>query len=454
MDTAVFVSPTIQKILRWVEWFLIVHCLLDSLTSVGFEHSWISYLQLGFFITTTTALSLFLPVSRSLSQRRAYIAAEMLPLILTVTLPINDFLFFELFILKACFLLPRRDVVITVATTVSLFLAQIIWRLPALIERSRINSASYFNQPNQIIFDIVVEYIVGCTFVILMGIVFAAEQRSRHRAEMLTQEVETLATNLERTRIARDIHDSLGHSLTTLDVQLALAERYSQAAFCELALTATESDETSQQTAKQQTAKQQTTREKNQKENQIKLQKSLKAAQQLATQCLTEARQSLHTMREPSFSLTDALNTLADQMRQFFAINLHVEMSQPIPQQLSYQLYLMTKEGLSNAQKHAHCSRVNLAVISENQPDNPENQTITITITDNGCGFDHTNVSSGYGLRGMHERSQLLGGQFTIHSRRTSANSSLASASHPLTSASPRGTTLRITIPLNDSTYD
>ena len=247
-----------------------------------------------------------------------------------------------------------------------------------------------------IIFELVFELIVGCTFVVLCGVVFAAEQRSRHKAELLTQEVEVLATNLERTRIARDIHDSLGHSLTTLDVQLALAERYSQS---------TSWDE----------------------ENQAKLRQSIKTAQQLTTQCLTEARQSLHTMRESSFSLRDALQTLADQMRQFFVINLRVELPSNLPQQLSYQIYLMVKEGLSNVQKHAQAERVNLSVVADKQ-------TITVTLTDDGCGFDIMAVTSGYGLQGMRERSQLLGGQLSINSTPT------------------QGTTLKITVPINSST--
>lgn len=397
MDTAVFVSPRIRKVLRWVEWFVIIHCWVATVTFVAFEHSLAAYSQLGLFVSAVTALSFFFPVNRPLWQRRGYIALEMLPLVLIATLPINDFLFFELFVLKACFLLPRRDVIIGTVASASLLLGQIIWQLPELIERSKIHSAAYLDQPGQvIIFELVFELIVGCTFVVLCGVVFAAEQRSRHKAELLTQEVEVLATNLERTRIARDIHDSLGHSLTTLDVQLALAERYSQS---------TSWDE----------------------ENQAKLRQSIKTAQQLTTQCLTEARQSLHTMRESSFSLRDALQTLADQMRQFFVINLRVELPSNLPQQLSYQIYLMVKEGLSNVQKHAQAERVNLSVVADKQ-------TITVTLTDDGCGFDIMAVTSGYGLQGMRERSQLLGGQLSINSTPT------------------QGTTLKITVPINSST--
>lgn len=394
MDSAVFVSERSRKILRWIEWFLLANCLLSTPTSIAFEPSFFAYLRLGLFVGTIGALSFIFPAERPLWQRRLYIALEMAIVVPMVTLPINDFLFFELFVLKACLLLSRRDVIIGTTIAASLFLGQFIHQLPNLIERSRITSVEYFDQPRQIILDTFLEYVVTYTFVIFFGVMFAAEQRSRHRAEVLAKEVEALATKLERARIARDIHDSLGHSLTTLDVQLALAQRYSQSTH-----------------------------------DQVKLQTSLSSAQQLATQCLAEARQSLHTMREPSFNLKDALHTLADQVRGSFVLNLKVVVPPQLPQQLSYQIYLMVKEGLSNVQKHAAATRVNLSVVAGNAQ-------IAVTLIDDGCGFDVGAVSSGYGLQGMKERSQLLGGQLTLESHLQ------------------QGTHLQITVPLRTAIED
>jgi len=403
MNTAVFVSPKIRKVVQRIEWLLLAHSLFATVSSVAFENTLTAWIQLTLFLAAFGVLSFFLPVQRPLWQRRCYIAAELLILILPGTLPINNFLFFELITLKACFLLPRRDVIVAMFVTVSILVAQITLELPLLIEKSRINSAEYFSRPRQIIVDIVIEHLIGSTFVVLFGIIFAAEQRSRHRAEVLSKEVEALATKLERTRIARDIHDSLGHSLTTLDVQLALAQRYNQL----------ERSSTAQPSAHQE-----------------KLQQSLDTAQQLTTQCLTEARQSLSTMRESSFSLEEALSTLAEQMRQSFSVNLQVAVRWPghssgvsLPQQLSYQLYLIAKEGFVNIQKHAKASRASLSVVSTDD-------LLTMTLTDDGCGFDPDKPVSGYGLQGIRERSHLLGGQLTI------------------STLPQQGTTLQITIPL------
>ncbi|MEL6603212.1 MAG: sensor histidine kinase [Cyanobacteria bacterium J06614_10] len=431
MDTAISVSHGIRKILHWIEWFLLAHCIVRTLTSVAFEPGVVTYLQLGLFVISIAGLSFFFPANRPLWQRRGYIGIEMVVLLLTLTSPINTFLFFELFVLKACFLLSRRDVIVGTAIMASLSLTQIMWQLPQLIEKSRVNSAAYLDQPGQIAFDIFVEYLVGCTFVVLFGVVFASEQRSRLRAERLAGEVEALATKLERTRIARDIHDSLGHSLTTLDVQIALAQRYSQL----------ESQPPTQHQPLLQICSPtiehlpKTDRiEPGQPEtgqpyigpvnnNRVKLQQSLNAAQQLVTQCLAEARQSLHTMRESSFCLDDALQTLVEQMRQSFRVKLKVQLPD-LPQQLNYQLYLIAKEGLRNVQKHAQATQVILTLTAVGQQ-------VILTLVDDGCGFELADVNSGYGLQGMQERSQLLGGQLTVNSQPHA------------------GTRLRVTVPVD-----
>lgn len=225
----------------------------------------------------------------------------------------------------------------------------------------------------------------------LLGFVFVAEQRSRYRAEKLAVEVEELATKLERSRIARDIHDSLGHTLTTLDVQLALVDRYAQ----------------------------------DMPENQVspKLQKAIARSQQLATQCLSEARESLRTIRESNFDLASALTEFGKDMQKTFALEVCVQLPS-LPQQLSYQLYLIAKEGLINVQKHANATSVTLLLEAK------KNEVI-LTLTDNGCGFEQAKVKNGYGLQGIRERSQLLGGRLTVHS------------------SPSQGTRLQVVVPLN-----
>ncbi|MEL7523207.1 MAG: sensor histidine kinase, partial [Cyanobacteria bacterium J06553_1] len=193
------------------------------------------------------------------------------------------------------------------------------------------------------------------------------------------------------------IHDSLGHSLTTLYVQLALADRYHHEGI----------DEVSRH----------------------KLQQAIATSQQLAAQCLTEARQSLRTIHEANFDLEAALLTLSEQMHSSLAVNLNVKLNvkaSPLPQQLSYQLYLICKEGLANVQKHANATKAMLSVVHTKDK-------IVLTIEDNGSGFEVGKVTTGYGLQGMKERSQLLGGQLTVDS------------------APGQGTQLQLTVPLQQT---
>ena len=316
-------------------------------------------------------LSLELPTERSLPYRRLYILAEIAILLLFDVARLNHSDLSSLLIIKACLLLPRSEAIASTALLCVLSLTYFWQVLPELIAEAENNTPPL--NPQRILSEASISVVGTSVFVVLMGFVFAAEQRTRRRAEQLAEEVEMLATKLERSRIARDIHDSLGHSLTTLDVQLALAERYSR----------TEGRE-------------------------LKLQQSLGKAKQLTAQCLAEARQSLQTMRDPNFDLAAALRTLSEQMRQSFLIDLQVKLP-PISQQLSYQLFLMAKEGLVNVQKHANATRVNLSVLAIAD-------TIILTLTDDGCGFDVNQSDAGYGLQGIRERSQLLGGQMMLQS--------------------------------------
>ena len=118
-------------------------------------------------------------------------------------------------------------------------------------------------------------YIASSLLVILLCLTVLAERKSRQQAAALSAEVETLAADLERTRIARDIHDSLGHTLTTLDVQLEVAQTlYSQ--------------------------------------DPERAFQAINQAKSLSGQSLEEVRRALSTMRNGVFNLSTALKSLVN----------------------------------------------------------------------------------------------------------------------------------------------
>ncbi|MEM8505773.1 MAG: sensor histidine kinase [Cyanobacteria bacterium P01_D01_bin.1] len=374
MHTAVPVSTKVRHIIRWVEWLLVLHCIFDNLTSPDFTFLPYSYWCLALFAPMIAVPSFMLPTARTLNQRRLYIALNMAVLVLARFARIGTSGLTSLVIIKACLLLPRLEVVATAVIGYGLSLGHLAWMLPTMADEFRTRDLEIYLDLQNIFTRTAVSIVVDTTFVMLLGFVFAAEQRSRRQAERLAIEVESLATKLERSRIARDIHDSLGHSLTALDIQISLAERYSYSPG-----------------------------------SHPKLQTTLTKSKQLAAQCLAEARQSLQTMRDTSFDLLSALRTVSDQMRPSFLVNLQVELP-PLPQQLSYQFYLIAKEGLVNVQKHAAASKVSLSIMAANDQ-------IELTLLDNGRGFEPDVERSGYGLQGIEERSHLLGGKMIIYSR-------------------------------------
>ncbi|MBE9109869.1 sensor histidine kinase [Nodosilinea sp. LEGE 07298] len=299
---------------------------------------------------------------------------EIILILIAQLLWINFDILLYFFLIKSCFLLSRREVFFVVISTGIGYLFTILWMLPLVGEQFaeiiRSNHWEELYQPQVMVVSSLIEYVGISLFVILLGFVIVAERRSRQRAEALSQEIESLAAALERSRIARDIHDSLGHSLTTLNIQLELAQAVGQ-------------------------------------RNPDQANQALNNSRQLASQCLESVRQAIQTVRE-EFDLTTALQRLIDQVRQNHTFTIHAEFNlPPLPLQTSHQLYCVAQEGFTNIQKHAHATRVHLRLqmISD---------AILLELEDDGQGFDQTLPYNGYGLKGMQERVHLLGGQLQI----------------------------------------
>jgi two-component system NarL family sensor kinase len=76
-------------------------------------------------------------------------------------------------------------------------------------------------------------------------------------------------------------------------------------------------------------------------------------------------------------------------------------------------LYRLIQEALTNIERHANASRVQLRIGSEQS-------NIVFSISDNGIGFDQNKqslMSDGIGLKNMRERVELLSGDFTLSSK-------------------------------------
>lgn len=226
------------------------------------------------------------------------------------------------------------------------------------------------------------------------------EQNAREHAEKLLQEleganrqlavystkVEELTMTKERNRVAREIHDNLGHCLTIVNVQIEAA-RVLMESNSERALDA------------------------------------LDKAQNLTKEGLTQVRQSVAALRESPVSnqsLAEAIKLLVrDTQDTGLVTEFKVEGdSIPLDHKVSLALYRAAQEGLTNVRRHARASRVDIQL-------NYQPEEVCLAITDNGMGA--TNSSEGFGLLGIRERMQLLGGRLEIDTEARSGFSIKAS---------------------------
>ncbi len=240
-------------------------------------------------------------------------------------------------------------------------------------------------------------YTLGLIFAMAMANAFLGERCSRSRTELLLQEVEMshqqlkayaeqvaeLATTKERNRLARDIHDTLGHYLTVINVQLEKALVF---------------------------------RDKKPQE----ADQAVSDAKRLASEALDDVRRSVAALRttQDTWPFVPAMVELIEHMQtEQRCVELTLEGSEAgFSKQVLLTLYRAAQEGLTNVQKHSHATQVQVTLQFA------EDEAI-LTLSDNGRGFDTSMLGrqgtlgeGGYGLQGLHERLQLVGGSLQIES--------------------------------------
>lgn len=241
----------------------------------------------------------------------------------------------------------------------------------------------------QVGISLMISVLPAIIFVALFVKLLMREEDARNRAEKLAHDLEAanrqlsayvaqaeeLAISKERNRLAREIHDSLGHYLTVINVQL------------QAALTVLDDDRQQAVTA-------------------------VETAQQLTQEGLASVRQSVSALRESPLGdkpLAEAINALVQETQRAGIVVETELLGQPrrLEAAAELALYRTVQEGLTNARKHSRASRVDLS-LDYNDP-----QRVRLVIRDNGVGAESVD-SGGFGLLGVRERVQLLGGAVQI----------------------------------------
>ncbi|MFB9446360.1 sensor histidine kinase [Dactylosporangium vinaceum] len=175
--------------------------------------------------------------------------------------------------------------------------------------------------------------------------------------------VAELAAARERNRLAREIHDSLGHHLTAIAVQLEKAEAFR--------------DRDQQAAAR-----------------------AVTDARWSAKQALAEVRDSVRTLRDAPPSVRD----LARHAPDVTVSVLGDEAAVPAPVRLA--VYRAAQEALTNARRHGNARAMAVAA-------DFRGGRATLTVTDDGTGLPES-PGAGFGLQGMRERVEQLGGTLTL----------------------------------------
>ncbi len=196
------------------------------------------------------------------------------------------------------------------------------------------------------------------------------------RLRKYARQAEFLSTAAERERIARDLHDTLGHRLTVAVVQLEGAERLME-------------------------------RDPHRVAGMLETVRS-----QLMTG-LDELRQTLLVLRGhnvTSASLIDSLQKITEEFANVTGIDCHRRLPdmlrEPLSDEQCMAIYRIVQETLTNTQKHAQAQNVWVELESSDDA-------LILKVRNDGRDFDPSK-SNGLGLQGMQERAAQLGGDLRV----------------------------------------
>lgn len=211
-------------------------------------------------------------------------------------------------------------------------------------------------------------------FAVIMQSAISAEQQAKQALAEKNLELQSAQQLLlaasrqtERTRIARNLHDLLGHHLTALTIQLQIASYHTDG------------------------------------EAKLQVDKSL----QLARLLLSDVREAVSSMRDSTdLNLWQLLQPVVENLPESLQVEFDIPTELSVSSILQAQHFLMlVREAVSNTLKHADASKLSIVARLEQQE-------LAVTITDNGKLV--ANWQWGNGLTGMQERLAECGGSLKV----------------------------------------
>jgi len=216
------------------------------------------------------------------------------------------------------------------------------------------------------------------------------EEAQRQLAQSAAQEQE-LAVLRERTRLAREMHDTIGHALVLISVKLEAAQRL-------------------------------------RKRDPERCDRELESTKEIARETMTALRASIADLRSPALEhehINHALSRSARELAQRTGLHVTYTLQADIdllPEPVEEMLWKVSQEAFTNIEKHAHASHVQVRISRQDEK-------LLLRIHDDGIGlppalyqpqkngsFVYSSPDGHYGLRGILERVEAIGGHLALHS--------------------------------------
>ena len=198
--------------------------------------------------------------------------------------------------------------------------------------------------------------------------------RANEKLRQYAAKIEDIATLQERNRIAREIHDSLGHSLTIFNLHLEAA----------LKILPSDPQEATE---------------------------LLKEAKQVGKTALKDVRQSVATLRSNQLegkSFQEAITDLIEDLNRSTGISPQYDINifHTVSDDVKITIYRILQEAITNICKYSQATEVIIKIET--------NTDLKLIVRDNGVGFILDENTTGFGLQGMQERTKALGGNCQI----------------------------------------
>jgi len=204
--------------------------------------------------------------------------------------------------------------------------------------------------------------VAGGLLLISMGIgLLQTIRNARKERQLIASKAVQDGELNERARLAEDIHDRLGGSLSAVKIELKNAE-------------------------------------------------SLQSVSDKLDECIKEVREITHNLMPRSLRLFGMKGALEDFTAQFPNVHFHFfGQEKRVRERLEFAVYCCASELITNSLRYSGAENINVQLLQDDK-------SVSLVVHDDGCGFDEKTVTKGIGLKNIHDRVASFNGKLDIAS--------------------------------------